>query len=422
MTKSLLIASGVFFLVACATQPSAPIQPTAAQLTQDAPTPTMSAPPTIVPSLALTRAPAPALTLTLAKKVALTTDAEGGSARPEIIATQNRVFVVYLGNIGQRDGRTFNAKIFDANLDNVVAKKTLVQTTAEYGGPTDIRVASDGKFLYAFYETHKPTSPTSGVTYLWGAKYTLDDKFERVAYTAQPIAMSKPLTELSDGGELLDDPAPLVGPSSVFVVTRLKYSAAKSGKTVYRVREFNKDTLAKLSEFDLNLSNAVDGRGRVASLLYWGDSIYIALATSTSEQVTVENDDAAQSNLAVVRMKSDWTFDAQKDVRTISAAPDDVENYVSGLDADENYFYVTYKQSFGKPPTGEHRAWIKIFDKDWRLIHQEQVKTAPWGPGGGEIRPSLEVAGNRIFSGQSGSQGIGRGNAEIYVFAKVAGK
>ena len=116
--------------------------------------------PASVPAPMATRTPASALTLTLAKKIALTTDAEGGSARPEIIATQNRVFVAYLGNIGQRDGRTFNAKIFDANLDNVIAKRTLAQTTAEYGGPTDIRVASDGKFLYAFYETHKPTSQT----------------------------------------------------------------------------------------------------------------------------------------------------------------------------------------------------------------------------------------------------------------------
>ncbi len=358
----------------------------------------------------------PALTLTLAKKTALTTEAEGGSARPEMIAAQNRVFVAYLGNIGQRDGRTFNAKIFDANLDNVIAKKTLVQTTPEYGGPTDIRVASDDKFLFAFYETHKPTSQTTGVTYLWGAKYALDDKFERVAYTAQPITTSKPLAELSDGGELLDDPAPLVGPNSVFVATRLKFTAAKSGKTIYRVREFNKDTLAKLSEFDLNLSDAIDGRARVASLLYRDNSIYIVLATTTSDQVTVENDDGAQSNLAVVRMKSDWTFDAQKDVRTISAAPDDVENYVSGLDADGNYFYITYKQSVGKPPTGEHRAWIKIFDRDWNLVQQQQVKTAPWGPSGGEIRPSVEVIGNRILSGQSGGQGVGRGSAEIYVY------
>jgi len=46
------------------------------------------------------------------------------------------------------------------------------------------------------------------------------------------------------------------------------------------------------------------------------------------------------------------------------------------------------------------------------------VKSVIWGPEGGEIRPSLEVSGNRLFSGQSSGQGIGTGNAEVYVFEK----
>lgn len=37
------------------------------------------------------------LTLTLVKKVTITTDAASGSARPEIVATANRVFVIYRG-------------------------------------------------------------------------------------------------------------------------------------------------------------------------------------------------------------------------------------------------------------------------------------------------------------------------------------
>jgi hypothetical protein len=39
------------------------------------------------------------VSLSLVKTVTLTTDAEGGSARPEVIATDNRVFTVYLGHI-----------------------------------------------------------------------------------------------------------------------------------------------------------------------------------------------------------------------------------------------------------------------------------------------------------------------------------
>ena len=170
------------------------------------------------------------------KTVAITATGEGGSARPELAATTNRVFVLYLGNIQTADSRTFRVKVYDNDVQNLLMSQMLVSTTPQYGGPTDIRVAGDGQYLYAFYETHKPTSPTTAVTYLWAAKYQLDDAFDRVDYTPTPVAQSMPMSQLSDGGELLDDPAPLVGPNSVFVVTRLKYSLSLSGRTVYRVR------------------------------------------------------------------------------------------------------------------------------------------------------------------------------------------
>ncbi|MBM4137093.1 MAG: hypothetical protein FJ241_09740 [Nitrospira sp.] len=360
----------------------------------------------------------PAFTLNLIKTVDITTDADGGSARPEIIAASaDRVFVVYLGNI--RSNRTFDVKIYNSNLDTVIASKTLVSTSSDYGSPTDIRVASDGQYLYAFYETNKTTSPTTAITYLWGAKYTLDDNFNRVAYTAAPITNSKPMSELQDGGELVDDPAPLVRPNTVFVITRLKYSLSTTGNTIYRVREFSKDNLATLSEFDLDLSNVADGRGRVTSFLYWNNSIFMALATTVSDQgVNEGNDDSAKSDIVLVKMTQNWTFNPQNDVQIISAEPDDRENYAAGFKTDGNYFYITYKQAVGSPPTGEQRALIKIFDNNFNQILREQVKSAVWGTGGGEIRPSLEVMGNRIFSGQSSGQGIGSGNAEIYVYEK----
>lgn len=186
---------------------------------------------------------------------------------------------------------------------------------------------------------------------------------------------------------------------------------------MYRVREFSKDNLTKLSEFGLNLSDAADGRGRVSSLLFKDSSIFIALATTVSGRAVKEdNDDGAPSDIILVRMKQDWTFDAQKDVRILSSAPDDVENYVSGFDSDTTNFYIIYKQSVGTPPSGENRSWIKVFDKDFNLMYQEKVMNTIWGPGGGEIRPSLEVLGNRIFSGQSSGQGIGKGNAEMFVY------
>ena len=354
------------------------------------------------------------------KTIALTTDAEGGSARPEIVATAEKIYVVYLGNISDGNNRRFHMKIYDNQLETLIAQKTLFKTTEEYGGPTDIRAASDGQNLYAFFETHKTISPDAAETYLWATTCALNDDCTSFAANATLIAASIPMTDSPDGQELLDDPAPLIGPNSVFVVTRFDNSISPEGETVYHVREFDKDTLTLRSERHLDLSDAADGRGRVASLLFRNNSIYMALATTfpPDQVVREETDDGALSDIILVRMNQDWSFDPQTDVRTISAEPDDRENYITGLEADGNYFYITYKQTVGIPNTvdGKHRAMIKIFDNDFNLLLGEQVKETLWGKDGGEIRPSLEVFGNRIYSGQSAGQGIGTGNAGIYVY------
>ncbi len=358
------------------------------------------------------------LTLTAVKTVTLTTAAEGGSARPEIIATAKEIYVVYLGNITSGINRTFNVKIFDANLDSVITSTTIVSPSAQYGSPTDIRIASEGDSLYAFYETY---SDGTGTTYLWGAKYDLNSDFTRTAFTG-PIAMSGQMVNPPDGRELLNDPAPLIGPNSVFVITRYDTFLATTGNTIYRVREFSKDTLSQISSFDLDLSAAADGRGRVTSLLYWNNNIYMALATTVSDQGLMEgNDDGAQCDIVLVKMNPDWTFDPLTDVRTISAESNDRENYITGLRTDGTYFYMTYKQAVGIPGTtsGQQKAIIKIFDGNFNLLLKQEVKSVQWGgTNGGEIRPSLEILGNRIYSGQDASQGVGTGNAEIYIYEK----
>ncbi len=355
--------------------------------------------------------------LSLSGRLRVTAEGEGGSARPEVVATADRVFVLYLGNIQSPDGRVFAARIYDASLGTIVASKTLVTASAQYGAPTDIRVASDGARAYTFYETHRRTSPTTAETYLWAASYALDDGFARVAQTPLPLARSQPLAEAPEGAELLDDPAPLVGEDRVFVLTRLKSSLGTAGRTAYRVRALHKDDLSLLSTFDLDLSQVADGRARVASLLVQGGRIMMALATTVSDQgLREDTDDGALSDVILIRMRPDWSF-TPEDVVSVTAEPGDRENYVCGLEADERFLYVTYKQSVGVPPSGEHRAWIKVFDSDLRLVVQEQVKSAAWGPAGGEIRPSLELNAGWLFSGQSGGEGLGRGDAEVYVYA-----
>lgn len=109
--------------------------------------------------------------LNLLKKI----DIDGG-ARPEVVAAKDRLFVIYL-DIASKISPSFSVRIYDQDMNKEIAYKKLVETSTEYGRPTDIRVASDGKYLYAFYEL------TDGsVANLFGAKYKLDDNFERVVY------------------------------------------------------------------------------------------------------------------------------------------------------------------------------------------------------------------------------------------------
>lgn len=352
--------------------------------------------------------------LTLLKKVTITTDTEGGSARPEVVATSDRVFVVYLGHIGSMN-RTFDVKIYDRDMTTVITAKTIVSPTSAFGSPTDIRVAADGQYLYAFYETSTTSTP-----FLHGAKYALNDTFDLVATAPSPIASGKSLTTVAEGDEILNDPAPLVGPESVFVITRLWSTITTAGKTVYRVREFDKVTMEQVRTFNLDLSGIADGRGRVTSLCYSGGTIYMALATTVSDKgagdTSTSSDDGAESDILLVKMKPDWSFDASTDVRVISAESNDRENYITGLKITGTRLIMTYKQAVGSPPTGEQRAVIKVFDLNLTLLVKETVTSVAWGPDGGEIRPSLEVRGNMIFSGQSGAGGIGKGNAAVYVY------
>jgi hypothetical protein len=245
----------------------------------------------------------------------------------------------------------------------------------------------------------------------------LNDSFDLVA-RADAVTSSKPVFGMTEGDEVLNDPAPLVGPDSVFVATRLWSSITTTGSTVYRVREFSKADLAQIREFDLDLSGIADGRGRVASLLYADGSIYMALATTVSDAGASDankfSDDGAQCDIIVVKMAADWSFDPLTDVTTISNEPGDRENYITGLRTDGSFFSMTYKQAVGSPPTGEQRAVIKVFDRDFNLLHKEIVKSIAWG--GGEIRPSLDIYKTKVYSGQDNSPGIGSGNGQVYVY------
>jgi hypothetical protein len=357
---------------------------------------------------------APSLALT--RTVFLTTDAEGGSARPEIAATTDRVFALYLGHIsGDMTAKTFDVKVYNADLTSTTSSTTIVTYTTAYGGPTDIRIATDGQYCFTFFET-----TSTGTTFLHGEKHLLNDTFDLSARAQEPIAIGKPVFLLTEGGEILNDPAPLVGPDSVSVITRLWSSISTTGNTIYRVRELSKNDLSLIRQFDLDLSTVANGRARVTSLLYTNGSIYMALATTVSDTGSGDenkmSDDGAPSDILLIKMAPDWSFDPETDVRTLSAEPDDRENYITGLRTDGTRLFMTYKQALGTPPTGEQRAMIKIFDGDFNLTGTEIVRSVAWGSAGGSIRPSIELQGNKVFSAQDTGQGIGTGNGEVYLY------
>jgi hypothetical protein len=328
------------------------------------------------------------------------------AARPEIVATDNRVFVVYLGNIHQPTQKTFSIKIFNSDMTQNITSKNLVFSSGRYGSPTDIRIAADHNYMYVFYETG---SMVTGKTYLWAAKYTLDDNFTKVAFNG-PIASSTTFNIARDGDEKLDDPIVLITENSVFAITRYKFPFNKHNKTMYKVYEFSKD-LSQKREFDLDLSKIADGGARQASALYHNGYFYMVLPTTVGPAAPIANITA--SDIVVVKLDKNWNVIESKIVSEDNANPLDAETYVTGFKADESFFYITYlKINIPKIDT-EFFAPLNIYDKNFNLVKSEIIRSRkPSEPG---LRPSLEVKGNIIFVGHSAGK-LARGDAEIYIY------
>ncbi len=320
-----------------------------------------------------------------------------GGARPEVVATNDRVFVLYLEP--SPSGNVYKLRVYTPDLAAELAAKTVVGTSPDYGNPTDLRVAAEGDYLYAFYETLQGPR-----TYLFGAKYRLDDGFEQVAIQG-PIATSAMFKVAKPGDEKLDDPAPMVADDGVYVLTRVKSTLAIQGETRYRIRRFDRD-LRLLTEFDLDLSAYADGEARQSSLLSWGGSYYLATVTTTGVGDTIETVEwTAPSDVMLVRLDRNWKV---QDSKVIAAEPGYTEGYVSGLKTDGSRFYMTYNRVIlGQKFT----SVIAVYDQDWNRVLLDGYKNALKG-----LRPSLEVTADRIYAGNNLDQGTSA--AQIYAFAK----
>ena len=327
------------------------------------------------------------------------------AARPEIVVTDDRVFVIYLS---LTNPVSFSVKIFNRGMTLELASKVLVPTSATYGKPTDIRVAKTAGYLYAFYET---LSDTANRCYLFGARYSLDDAFEQVGST-DLIATGKFFLQTTDGDELLNDPAVLVAENSVFSITRYKSSLGTEGATRYKVYEFTKDLSTKTREFDLDLSSVADGQPRQTTAISHEGYYYMAIGTTVGPAGGIEM--MTPSDLVIVKLNTNWSVVESKNISTDSSNPDDVETYFTGLAADSHNFYLDYVQiDVSAIDAGGFVVPLKIYDRDFNLVAQSTVRTKQRGENG--LRPSLELTANQVFVGNSGGT-MGSGSAEIYIY------
>lgn len=323
-------------------------------------------------------------------------------ARPEIAATDSRVFVVYRTNT-----ETFALKIFDTDMNKEIVSKTLIEKSGSYGMPTDIRVASDGKYLYAFYEM---ADMAVGKSYLFGKKYALTDNFNEI-FSIGPISSSKVFPTHQAGDEVLDDPIALIAGDSVFAITRYKASFEKSGDTKYKVYEFTKD-LSKKREFNLDLSSVADGGPRQSSIVYYDGYYYMVIATTVSKAGVI--DLLTPSDLVIVKLDANWNVKEARNISTDKSSQTDAENYITGFKADSENFYLTYIQiDIPNIDRGGFTAPLKIYDKNFNLVVNEKVRTKQSGEPG--LRPSLELRGDTIFVGHD-SGALSKGNAEVYIY------
>ena len=357
--------------------------------------------------------------------------------RPEIAATKDRVFVVYAYN-PPRSGRDIRVKIFNKEMDKEIVTKTIV-SHGNNGGPTDIRIASDSNYLYAFYEVGNRQSKTSS---LYGAKYSLNDDFERVAYTGA-IATGRAYNVQQAGDERKDDPEVFLDDKYVYVITMYRGSFSKSGKTKYHVRRFDRN-LNLISEFDLDLSQIADGAAGQPSAIYENGYYYMVFRTTTGEYPATAIDWQCPSDLIMAKMDSNWKVVDSKIIASDknSKGEEYIEGYVTGIDSDDEYFYIAYNR---KDSSGMASV-IKIFDKNWRPVLTHEYKHTTMKRGrpdgfrfdanreggmqtylrrirrgvgeikrrsifrerGGRVRPSIYTQKNRVYAGNNG--------AEVYIF------
>ena len=331
----------------------------------------------------------------------LTTLEEGGGARPEIIFLNGQWYMVYRDSAAR--GGSFRLKNFGRSLGQKASSRVLVSSGAK-GGVTDIRMTTDGGFVYAAYETASAQGRK-----LFVEKY--DSQF-RLLISRQAAEAARP----GRGVEALDDPAVVVGNNHVYVMTKVGIG---QGQRQYRVREFNLDLTPTGAVFEIGTELNI-GLGSVSSVVFADGNFYVVTTVHVSGRpVCPSADETTNNDLYVFLYDKDWRFTGFS--KAITSGPH-IEYYPTGFKYADGKFYIVYLVN--DPETylphcgqggnlGIGKAYLLVLDKNFNPLINQKITA------GSEIvnHPTLEVAGGQIYVayGRKEREGLGLGSSNIWV-------
>ena len=363
-------------------------------------TPTALPTPTPPPSPALSESegatPAKTYQLTPLTTAVVTTSEEDGGARPEIALLDNQFKIAYRDTL-TREGH-FLLKALDLNLEPTGVQSVLVSTD-ESGGVTDIRLTSDGQFVYAAYEK----SSRNGRS-LFLEKY--DASFNRLA--SQLVAtVGKPGRDV----EALDDPPVVLAAerNRVYVLTKIRGG--------YRMREF--DLSLNPTDQTFEVQTGLDmGVGGVPGALFLDGFFYLVTTVHVAgTPLCPQSDPSTNNDLVVLQYNPDWTPTGRQ--QTI-ADTSEIERYPTGFKYMDGKFYVTYIDSDPQTDTiecgtadeqiGVDPVRLRVLDRGCNLLAETPVTDV----GDTGNYPTVEVLGERIYIayGHKEAQGLGPGRSK----------
>lgn len=290
----------------------------------------------------------------------LTTDAEGGGARPEILSLQDKFYIAYrVLDLVDRSGR-YDAQIYDALFENGTRVEGIV-VEDEYGAPTDVQLATDGSDIFAAYEKVR-----ADTHFLFSEK--LDSALERVA---GPKLITSHIAPFTWGDEKLDDPSPFIADDTLCLVTYFHHRYA--GENHFRVRHFDVTSLDSLGPpVDVSVNPFNPMVNNVSSQIYKGTLTYFVFAGENKHDASQAPHDS--SAIVVAPILSDYSsigasytvVDGSQDT-TMNVRP-------SGFIFDEGRFYIshqTVKQLIPYRSGGD--VFLRVFDSEFNPIQNVTV-------------------------------------------------